>query len=91
MAWGERSDGANQGSEVAGMNTSIEIWIQNIANQPLHSNGPSFNPMLDSGNNYDDAYSMGFEDGRVALAQEILSKLPSPEVGSNAGSKRTDR
>lgn len=31
-----------------------------------------FNAMAASGGNYDDAYDMGCEDGKIALAREIL-------------------
>uniref|UniRef100_A0A6M3J1D4 Uncharacterized protein n=1 Tax=viral metagenome TaxID=1070528 RepID=A0A6M3J1D4_9ZZZZ len=38
------------------------------------TNDPYFNAMDESGGNFDDAFSMGVEAGRVKLANEILKQ-----------------
>ena len=58
-------------------NSEIEKLIQylkELANGEVRSDDEEFNPQDYAGGNFDDAYSMGVEDGTTLFARELLRK-----------------
>lgn len=53
--------------------------LKGLAKQDMRSDNDDFNPMDASGDNYDDAYSMGLEDGVVFLARRIIKEFFNKE------------
>ena len=53
--------------------------LKGLAKQDMRSDNDDFNPMDASGGNYDDAYSMGLEDGVVFLARRIIKEFFNKE------------
>lgn len=45
-----------------------------LAADEAQADDPDFNPMDYSGGNFDDAHSMGVDDGYIYLAQDIISQ-----------------
>jgi hypothetical protein len=57
------------------MNELLITKLVEIAQQKAWSDNEDFNPMDNSGGNYDDAYFGGSRDGETALARYILDSL----------------
>lgn len=59
--------------------TDMITRLKMQANKSMQSEdidpGEFFNPMDASGGNYDEAYSMGVEDGAISMARDVLSSL----------------
>ena len=53
--------------------------LKGLAKQDMRSDNDDFNPMDASGGNYDDAYSMGLEDGVVLLARRLIEEFFNKE------------
>jgi hypothetical protein len=53
-------------------------FLKKEAERLIIADTVDFNPQDASGGNYDDAYAMGVEDGRIAMAREILIDLGVP-------------
>lgn len=51
----------------------LKVKLSELAEKEISGNHPSFNACEDSGGNFDDAYSTGFDDGRTSLARELLN------------------
>jgi hypothetical protein len=49
--------------------------IKAIAEKQTADSREDFNPMDDSGGNFDDAYYMGTEDGEIYMARTVLDML----------------
>ena len=55
------------------MNADIKNKIEFLAKQKAYSDKEDFNAADVSGGNFDDAFSMGIEDGEVLLARTSLA------------------
>lgn len=65
------------------MSQKLVDYLHEIAkkNKTFDDDGEGdFNPMDASGGNFDDAWQMGEEDGRIDLAREILARLETGEL-----------
>lgn len=57
----------------------LKEYLEEIAKRETAIDNEDFNPMEASGGNFDDAYSMGLDDGETELAQHILLKYFNKE------------
>ena len=57
-------------------------YLRKIGDQEVWSDDPKWQGANDyAGGNIDDAYYGGYDDGRIVLAREILTKLKGIEKG----------
>ncbi len=49
--------------------------LKPIASKPMRSDAEGFNVYEDSAGNYDDAYTMGVEDGEIGFARRVLEVI----------------
>ena len=53
----------------------LRLFLKKLAKRECWCDGSSFCPNEDSGGNYDDTYSGGFDDGQAKLARQILDEF----------------
>ncbi len=53
----------------------LELYIRNMSKSKCMSDDPEFNINDCCGGNYDEAYSIGVDDGYALLARELISKF----------------
>jgi hypothetical protein len=49
--------------------------LEELASKTAWSDDPEFNAWEFSGNNFDDAYAGGVQDGEILLARELLAMI----------------
>jgi hypothetical protein len=54
---------------------NLESFIRRMAQSECMMDDPEFNVQDHCGGNYDDAYSLGQDDGYAMLAREILKRF----------------
>lgn len=57
------------------MNKKIKDYLIELSSKKVRSDDEEFNAYEWSGGNYDDAYSMGEQDGEIILARYLLEKF----------------
>ncbi len=54
---------------------ALEAYIRKIAENEALFEDVEFNPCDFSGGNFDDAYSIGVDDGEIVFARELIKKF----------------